>query len=78
MPSSKKFCFGIEEQRDALAGGQALLRVLRLDGFCAAAFADGGFLPANLFDQREHSGGVSARAWRFGVKFCGQREIERG
>ena len=69
---------GIEEERDALARGEALLGVLRVDGFCAAALADGGFLLAERGEQREHAGGVGLLALGFGVELRGERGVEDG
>ena len=65
----EKIGAGIEKERDALAGGEALLGMLRVDGFCAAAFADGAFLLAQCGEQGEHAGGVGLLALRFGVEF---------
>ena len=65
----EKIGAGIEKERDALAGGEALLGMLRIDGFCAATFADGGFLLAQCGEQCEHAGGVGLLAFGFGVEF---------
>ena len=69
---------GIEKERDALARGEALLGVLRLDGFRAAALADGGFLLAERGEEREHAGGVGLLTFRFGVELRGDGGVERG
>ena len=76
--SSKRSRAGIEEQRDALARGEALLGVLGFDGFCAAAFADGGLLLAECGEQGEHAGGVGLLTLRFRVEFGGERGVQRG
>ena len=74
----KKIAAGIEEKRDALARGEALLGVLGFDGLCAAAFADGRLLLAERSEQGEHGGRVGLLALRRGVEFGGERGVERG
>ena len=68
-PSSKKIGAGIDQARDALAGGEPVLLVLAVDGLRAAALADGGFLLAQCGEQCEHAGGVGLLAFGFGVEF---------
>ncbi len=65
----EEFCSGIEEQREALAGGEALLGVLGFDGFCAAALADFSLLLVNTADEGHHAHGVVAGAVGVGVEF---------
>ena len=73
----KEFGSWIEEERDALARCEAPLGVLRVDGFCAAALANGGFLLPERREEREHSGGIGLLALRFRVEFRGESCVQR-
>ena len=68
---------GIGEEGDALAGGEARLRVLAFDGFRASAFADFFLFVADLGDQLGERTHVGFEAERAGVNLRGEDVVDR-
>ena len=72
----EEFGAGIEQQADALARSEALLGVLSVDGLCAPALADGGFLLAERGQQRQHACGVGLLPLCLRIKLGGERGVQ--
>ena len=68
---------GVGEQVDALAGGQAVLGVLALDGLRTSALADFFFFVANLGNQIGKSSHVRFIAQRGRIEFGGEHVVDR-
>ena len=58
MPKLEKVRAGIDQFGDALAGGEAALFVLGVDGFGAAALADEFFLILDLGKEVDDAAGI--------------------